>query len=47
MASAHHLGPKVPDGQSGAGLVDAYQALVTIAPVATGQNLVIPASIGP
>jgi Subtilase family len=47
MTSAHHLGPNVPDAQTGAGLVDAYQALVTVTPIAAGQDLVIPASIRP
>jgi subtilisin family serine protease len=33
MASAHHLDAKAPN-EFGAGLVDAYQAVVSVAPVA-------------
>ena len=44
MASAHHLGTQPVDNQTGGGLVDAYQAIMTVAPMAGGEAVVIPAS---
>jgi subtilisin family serine protease len=44
MTSAHHLGDKPIDDQSGGGLVDAYQAILAIAPMAAEQVTVTPVS---
>jgi hypothetical protein len=48
MASAHRLpgalGPKGFDEQSGGGLVDAYQAILAVAPAAVDAAIVTPAS---
>jgi subtilisin family serine protease len=39
MTSAHHLGPgKGPNEIFGAGLIDAYQALLTLEPMAAGES---------
>jgi subtilisin family serine protease len=43
MASAHHLGGTPVDDQSGAGLVDAYQAVLSVAPAAGNETNLAPA----
>ena len=43
IASAHHLGPTPADGQSGGGLVDAYQAVLSVAPAAGTETNLAPA----
>jgi subtilisin family serine protease len=42
--TAHRLGSKGPDDQFGAGLVDAYQAVLSVAPVAVDAASVTPAA---
>jgi len=44
MASAHHLGPTPADDQAGAGLVDAYQAVLSVAPAAGNETNLAPAT---
>jgi subtilisin family serine protease len=44
MASAHRLGGSPADGQSGAGLVDAYQAVLSVAPAAGTETNLTPAT---
>ena len=44
MASAHRLGGTPADGQSGAGLVDAYQAVLSVAPAAGTETNLTPAT---
>jgi subtilisin family serine protease len=43
MASAQRLGSKPVDEQSGGGLVDVYQAILTVAPAAASEKTVTPA----
>jgi len=43
--TAHHLGSKGPNDQFGAGLVDAYQAVLSVAPVAIDAASVTPAAV--
>jgi Subtilase family len=46
--TAHHLGPdKAADDQSGAGLVDAYQAVLSLAPAPIDAANMIPAAARP
>ena len=44
MASARHLGPKPVDDQSGGGLVDAYQAILAVAPATGNETNLTPAA---
>ncbi|WP_172842036.1 S8 family peptidase [Bradyrhizobium lablabi] len=44
MASARHLGSTPVDDQSGGGLVDAYQAILTVAPAEASETTVTPAA---
>jgi subtilisin family serine protease len=44
MASAHHLGGTPADDQSGGGLVDAYQAVLSVAPAAGNETNLTPAT---
>jgi subtilisin family serine protease len=44
MASAHRLGGTPADDQSGAGLVDAYQAVLSVAPAAGTETNLTPAT---
>jgi hypothetical protein len=41
--TAHRLGSNGPDDQFGAGLVDAYQAVLSVAPVAVDAASATPA----
>jgi subtilisin family serine protease len=43
-ATAHHLGSRTPDEQFGAGLVDAYRAVLSVAPAAANAASVMPVS---
>jgi hypothetical protein len=42
MTSAHHLGGKPVDDQSGGGLVDAFQAILTVAPEMASETSTAP-----
>jgi subtilisin family serine protease len=44
MSSAKHLGAKPVDDQTGGGLVDAYQAILTVAPEVSSETTVTPAA---
>ena len=44
MKSAKHLGSQPVDDRSGGGLVDAYQAVLTVAPAEASETLVTPAA---
>jgi subtilisin family serine protease len=44
MTSAHHLGSEAVDAQSGGGLVDAYQAVLAVAPAAGSETNLTPAA---
>jgi hypothetical protein len=43
--TAHHLADKAADGQAGAGLVDAYQAVLSLAPAPVDAANAIPAAV--
>jgi hypothetical protein len=46
IGTAHHLGSdKTADGQSGAGLVDAYQAVLSLAPAPVDAANAVPAAV--
>lgn len=47
MKSARHLGSKSVDDQSGGGLVDAYQAVLAVAPAGATETLATPAANRP
>ena len=47
MTSARHLGTEPVDNQSGGGLVDAYQAILAVTPLAADHAVVIPAAAHP
>lgn len=44
MASAQRLGSNPVDEQSGGGLIDVYQAILTVAPSAASEQTVVPAA---
>jgi subtilisin family serine protease len=43
--TAHHLADKAADGQAGAGLVDAYQAVLSLAPAPVDAANAMPAAV--